>query len=380
MDSVPIDILHNILSNLHKSDRSFKIYDSRRIYNLRIVNKSFKNYIDNIKNLIYLNDRYNTNHYENMFNRLAYSGLYCNFEWLFNNNYHISINNINNLIIHYRHDIFELLMTYDNLKNMLFNRFNLFAFKDELDILSLSKSDNPLIIAGSHFTNKQSNLNIIKLLLNKNIKCNPFIHQVPELFQISIKHNNIILIKYLVTFYYSYIEHHVYKLTNYMMNSNNNEDLYFYLVQNDKIKISHQFLINCIRKKYNELFIYSCDKINHDYEYKCLISKIYEHNNTDLFIYLLKNIDNIDFLYIVDEMLNYKKMFKYISYLLNEYFDKLDKSSQFIKLCITNCIEKNVIKHLVDVGFKITIDDIRLCLDMEDIKLVEHLSKKYNSI
>ena len=79
-------------------------------------------------------------------------------------------------------------------------------------------------------------------------------------------------------------------------------------------------------------------------------------------------------------MLDYKKMFKYISYLLNEYFDKLDKSSQFIKLCITNCIDKNVIKHLVDVGFKITIDDIRLCLDMEDIKLVEHLSKKYNSI
>ena len=122
MDSIPIDILHNILSNLHKSDRSFKIYDSRRLYNLRIVNKSFKNYIDNIKNLIYLNDRYNTNHYENMFNRLAYSGLYCNFKWLFNNDYHLSINNINNLIFHYRYDIFELLMTYDNLKNMLFNR------------------------------------------------------------------------------------------------------------------------------------------------------------------------------------------------------------------------------------------------------------------
>ena len=52
MDSIPIDILHNILSNLHISDRSFKIYDSRKLYNLRIVNKSFKNYIDNIKNLI----------------------------------------------------------------------------------------------------------------------------------------------------------------------------------------------------------------------------------------------------------------------------------------------------------------------------------------
>ena len=79
-------------------------------------------------------------------------------------------------------------------------------------------------------------------------------------------------------------------------------------------------------------------------------------------------------------MLCHKNMFDYISLLLNEYFDDLDKNSDFIKLCLNNCIEKTVIKHLVDVGFKITIDDIRTCLDMEDIKLVEHLSKKFNSI
>jgi hypothetical protein len=73
-------------------------------------------------------------------------------------------------------------------------------------------------------------------------------------------------------------------------------------------------------------------------------------------------------------------MFDYISLLLNEYFDNLNKESDFIKLCLNNCIEKTIIKHLVDEGFKITIDDIRICLDMEDIVLVEHLSKKYNSI
>ena len=37
-------------------------------------------------------------------------------------------------------------------------------------------------------------------------------------------------------------------------------------------------------------------------------------------------------------------------------------------------------KTNVAEGKPVTIDDIRLCLDMEDIKLVEHLSKKYNSI
>ena len=65
---------------------------------------------------------------------------------------------------------------------------------------------------------------------------------------------------------------------------------------------------------------------------------------------------------------------------LPEFRDIRKKNSDFIKLCLNNCIEKTVIKHLVDEGFKITIDDIRTCLDMEDIVLVEHLSKKFNSI
>ena len=231
-----------------------------------------------------------------------------------------------------------------------------------------------------NFNKQNSNLDIIKLLLDPNIKNNPYIHQIPALFHTSLKYNNIVIIKYLVTHYYSNISHYSYRLVNYMMQSNNNDDLYFYLVQNNKINITDQYLVNCIRRKYNDLFIFSYEKINKNCDYRYLISKMYENNNFELFKYFLKNTEDIDFLYVVNNMLSHKNMFDYISLLLNNYFYYLEKESEFIKVCLNNCIEKTIIKHLVDEGFKITIDDIRTCLDMEDIILVEHLSKKFNSI
>ena len=118
---------------------------------------------------------------------------------LFNNNIQLSINNINNLIIHKRKDVLKLLISYNYLRDVLFNRFNIFNYKDEMDILSLSKSDNPLMIAGSSFDKKESNLDIIKILLDSNIIGNPYINQVSGLFEICVKYNNIVILKYLVT-------------------------------------------------------------------------------------------------------------------------------------------------------------------------------------
>ena len=82
IDSIPEDIFYNILSQLHASNSSFNNINYRDLYKLRIVNKSFKYYIDNIKNCKLCN---NVNSYENIFNRLAYSGLFCNFSGLYYN-------------------------------------------------------------------------------------------------------------------------------------------------------------------------------------------------------------------------------------------------------------------------------------------------------
>ena len=371
MNNIPYDVYDLILSNL-KKNVYHNLSSLSRFYKLRIINKSFKKYIDNVNDLLY----FKVNNIDNIFNRLSRVGLESNFVWLFNNNLYLSINNINNIIIHNRYDIFKLMLKYNYLKGIIFNRFNLFSVDEKLDIISLTKSDNPLIICG--MVKNENNMNIIKLLLDEDIKNNPYIHQIPSLFSTAIKYNYEILIKYLVTFYYENINHLTYRLINYMLSSNNNDDLFFYLVQNDKITINDKFLINCIKKKYNDLFIFSYDKIDfNSYKYKIYLSVIYDTKNMVLFKYLLKNIPNINFEYIVNHMILYNNMFSFISLLLNEYFDEISKESLFLRLCLKNKIEETIIKHLIESEFKITNEDINFCIKENILK--EYLSKKFNN-
>ena len=74
MDNLPDEIIDIIISNLYYGDVKF-------LYGVRRVDKYFKDHIDNIDCLKTINVR--NFQYENIFNRLAYSGLYCNFKWLF---------------------------------------------------------------------------------------------------------------------------------------------------------------------------------------------------------------------------------------------------------------------------------------------------------
>ena len=215
MNVLPYEIYENILSNL-KNNIYHNLTSLSKFYRLRIINKSFKKYIDNVNNLSY----FKINNIDNIFNRLSRNGLVSNFKWLFNNNLYLSLDNINNLIVHYRYDILRLILEYNNLKDILFNRFNLFSVNEKLDIISLTKSDNPLIICAMVFNKKNSNINIIKLLLDDDIKNNPYIHQIGSLFLTAIKYNNLVLIKYIVTYYHSNIIHLMYRLVNYMMCSN----------------------------------------------------------------------------------------------------------------------------------------------------------------
>jgi len=367
MNDLPYEIYECILSNL-KHNLVINIINLSKFYRLRIVNKSFKKYIDNVDDLIY----FQVNDIDMIFNRLCRIGYIKNFKWLFNNNLYLSINNINNLIIHYRGDVLKLLVKYNNLKDILFNRFNLFSVNESLDIISLTKSDNPLVTCGMVFNKNKTNLDVIKLLLDKDIKNNPYIHQISSLFITAMKYNNIVVIKYLVTFYYHDILHLTYKLISYMMCSNN-DDLFFYLVQNDKITINDKFLINCIKKEYNDLFIFSYEKIDFNgYKYKNYLPYIYNNNNIELFNYILKNIPNINFQFIIYDMIQYDNMFSFICLLLNKYFNEIPKESLFIKLCIKNNIEYTIIKHLLDNNYKLTDEDINYCIR-------ENISKKFNN-
>ena len=371
MDNLPDDITDIILTNLHTCNIKF-------LYGLRRVNKYFRNSIDNINNLKQIN--INNLQYEDIFNRLSYSGKYCNFKWLFNNNIKLSVNNINNLIIHKRCNIIQLLISYEYLNNVLFNRFNLFNYKDEFDIISISQSDNPLIIAGMKFDIKESNLDIIKILLDRNIIGNPYINQIAGLFEICVKYNNIVIIKYLVTHYFNHIQHLKHKLTSLLSKSNKNiEDIFYYLIQNNKYDINEQFLINCIKNKYNDLFIYSIDKTD-KYKIEYLLDTIIQQNNIYIFKFILKYYPSINFKYIVNSLINETDKIEFVYVLLDYYSDDIDKNIHLIKLCLLNEYNNLTIINLINDNYRIDIEDIGIAYNSKNIILVEHLSKKFNSI
>ena len=52
MNEIPYEIYEHILSNL-KVDIVINIINLSKFYRLRIINKSFKKYIDNVNDLIY---------------------------------------------------------------------------------------------------------------------------------------------------------------------------------------------------------------------------------------------------------------------------------------------------------------------------------------
>ncbi|HCP18396.1 MAG TPA: hypothetical protein DIT62_03925 [Alphaproteobacteria bacterium] len=71
---------------------------------------------------------------------------------------------------------------------------------------------------------------------------------------------------------------------------------------------------------------------------------------------------------------------KFIEEWIKNDIDKINTQLLLINLCIKNKIKNEIILKLIDLGFIISKNDIQLALDNDNIKLVEKLSIKYNSI
>ena len=376
---IPPDIFDLIISNLNDMNPKF-------LYKLRIINKLFKNHIDNIK--IENINRYNLS---NIFNKLSYEGFYTTFKWLFDNNLYITLNNINNLISNDRENIIKLLTQYDYLKNKLYNNYNCNSH-DIIgnDIISLSKSNNPLMLCAKNLNCK---LTTIKILLDNSVKNNPYIKQLPGLFNTCIKYNNVIVIKYLVTYYYDKIKNIIWKINTLILNTNDIEDLLYYLIITKKIVINELLIINLIKKKYNDLCIYC---FNNNPELKSnnnIINDIIKTNNIRLFnfikdiIFDYSNIikillnesnkydPNISYYYTNHE--NYKI---FIENIINLDLNKINKDNKLIKLCLLNNIKNETIINLINEKYHVEIEDISIALQNRNIILVELLSRKFNNI
>ena len=79
MDSLPVEIYDIILTNFHN-------YNPIHLYKLRIINRNFRDSIDNVNYITIKSYKF-----EDIFNRLAYTGMVKTFKWLFNNKLIISL-------------------------------------------------------------------------------------------------------------------------------------------------------------------------------------------------------------------------------------------------------------------------------------------------
>lgn len=366
MNLLPVEIYDIILTNFHN-------YNPIHLYKLRIINRNFRDSIDNVDYVTIKPYKF-----EDIFNKLAYTGMVKTFKWLFNNKLIININNINNIIIHNRDDVFDLILSYDYLINTIFNRMNYHNENvNSFDIISLSKSNNPLMVCGMNYDKKNSKLNIIKELLNCKIKNNPYIYQLPGLFEICIKYNNIVIIKYLITNYYDKIDHLIYKIYNL----NKVEDILYYLIESNKIKIDELLLINLIKKKYNEIFIYCLNKTN-IVDYSKIIYTISRYKNIDLYDYInnITDINHNDIITVLSNNIVDDKNKYFIENMINNNLDNIDINKPLINLCLANKLNNDIIINLIKKNYLIEITDIELALKNRNIVLVEHLSNKYNII
>ena len=164
LNDIPDEILRYIIN---KSCNNPKDY----IY-FKNINKRCFNIITSFENLYQGKE----NTYENEINDLCIKQTSIkDFEWLFKNDVIFTLQNIKQLIIHNRVDVFKKGLFYSTFLDILFNRFYIPSSNIE-DIFTIVEINNPLLVAGTY-----NRIEIIKLLVEKSTIGNPYINCIPSL-------------------------------------------------------------------------------------------------------------------------------------------------------------------------------------------------------
>tara|TARA_B100000214_G_scaffold374493_1_gene357445 strand:+ start:6913 stop:8019 length:1107 start_codon:yes stop_codon:yes gene_type:complete len=299
------------------------------------------------------------------------------FQWLFKNKVKLSLDNIKELIICNRYDVFINGLTNEYFLKIIFNRFYLYIEHDN-DIFSLITTKNPLILAGIY-----NRIEIIKLLLDKTRNIvNPYINLIPSLLDISIKYNHKNLLSYLILNYYSRISTVIQTKLNTIINRISNcEDILFYLMINKKIKLMQKHFSSLIVVNYSDFFIkyYSLNNNNNNNN-NSLLEKSVETGNINIFNCIMDthNPSTKEFTKVI-----YKKNELPSSFLDNiyiKYLHLIEKKTPFIKLCIQNEMESNKIISLIHQGFVFDDEDMKLSLNQKKYQLLEIMCKERNTV
>tara|TARA_Y100000389_G_scaffold60900_1_gene57041 strand:- start:87 stop:1214 length:1128 start_codon:yes stop_codon:yes gene_type:complete len=350
--------------------------DPISIYNLRNINQQFKETIENFSCLVDISE-YNINKTSQKITELCKKQTHLNtFKWLSKNKLFLDLSHINTLIVNNRVDVIRLCFFQKEHLNILFNRFYYPIIEQkQSDIFSITKSNNPLIMAAIH-----NRVSIVKLLIEICNHGNHYRKHINYLLDISIKYCHRNLLCYLIKNQYKVIfedlQRKIYSIINRFDNC---EDIFFYLVVTKKINITEKLLCGMIIKKYNELFIHCYPLIqratepnHHEYLKYCIF-----HSNKEIFTYLLTIIiiDDDFKRYITNSLLQKKNAITkdFLTFLLREKLSVLEKHPNIIYICIQHKLENQDIMTLVNQGFPYDLDDIQVTLDQKNIPLLKYL-------
>ena len=288
------------------------------------------------------------------------------FEWIFRNKAILSLQNIKELIIHNRYDIFRTGLSYQYFLKLIFNRFYLYV-DPQNDIFSLIETKNPLILAGMY-----NRVGIIQLLLQggKNM-ANPYLNIIPSLLDISIKYNHKNVLSYLIINYYDSIDDCIQKKLNTIIHRIHKcEDILFYLMMNKKITLKPKHLNSMITMNYNDFFItyYSIDEPYNDFLQQSITS-----NNIRIFNYITElHKDKMNPNTFTEYILRGKKLtFDFVYNLVNNYLFLIEKDKPFLKVCIQCDINQDTLISLIKEGYSYDEEDMKVVLEKKDIRLLE---------
>ena len=350
--------------------------DPVSIYKLRNVNKLFRKQIDILPSLS-VSDYQKRDLQDKL-------GVLCKkktsvktFVWLYERNVFLDLPNLNLLIINNRIDVIKRFFHYRNYVGLLFNRFYLPINEENCDIFSLTKTNNPIMVAAIH-----NRVDMVSLLLELSHEGTSYHNQqLSSILNITIKYSHRNLLSYLVRKHYKGVFNDLQrKLHTIIHRFEDCEDLFFYLVVTKKVNITGKLLSGMIIQKYNDLFRYCYPMIqmktepdHHEYLKYCIY-----HSNKEIFTFLLTIIiPDVDLKRYIMNCLRQKRnnpTKEFLTFLLREHLSILEKHKDFIYLCIQHDVDTVDIMTLVNQEFPYDLEDIQLCLDKGNIKLLKYLA------
>lgn len=364
LDTLPDDILISIVHHACSKPTEY--------LSLMNINKCMYTMIYQMNN-IYEGDEHN---YDEDINRICKEekSSINTFQWLFKNKVKLSLENIKELIICNRYDVFIDGLLNEYFLKIIFNRFYIYIEPDN-DIFSLASTKNPLILAGMY-----NRIEIIKLLLDKTRNIvNPYINLIPSLLDISIKYNHKNLLSYLIINYYYRISTVIQTKLNTIINRIDNcEDILFYLMINKGIVLNQKHLHSLISMKYNDFLItyYSNDN---NYYYS-LLEKCCETGNIQILNYIIgiNHPSKKEFTKII--LKNKIYSYYFLDNIYENHLSLIEQDKRFIKLCLQFSLDEEKIIRLVDRGFKFSEEDMEETLSQKRYLLLERMCQIMKTI